>query len=101
PPPFRRNQFGGTIAGPVITDRTFFFTAYEGMREALTRTTSNVVPTDDAKKGIGVGPNGTNVTPVAKVVPFLTYFPSPTPSGRRFADGITAEYIFPASQPTR
>src|SRR6266851_4093844 len=39
PPPFRQNQFGGTVGGPVTipalyhgTDRTFFFAAYEGYR---------------------------------------------------------------------
>src|SRR4029077_3778661 len=32
-PPFRRNQFGGTAGGPIKRDRTFFFAAFEGMRE--------------------------------------------------------------------
>ncbi len=38
-PRFDRNQFGGTLSGPIAHDRTFFFAAYEGLRldQAITR----------------------------------------------------------------
>src|SRR6185503_7202853 len=32
PPPLRQNQFGGSIGGPVLESRTFFFASYEALR---------------------------------------------------------------------
>ena len=34
-PPGQINQFGGTIGGPIVKDRAFFFGAYEGQRSDL------------------------------------------------------------------
>ena len=32
-PAYRRNQFGGTVGGPIKKDRAFFFASYEAMRQ--------------------------------------------------------------------
>ncbi|MEW6208010.1 MAG: TonB-dependent receptor [Acidobacteriota bacterium] len=32
-PPFKRNQFGGAVGGPILKERTFFFFSYEGLRQ--------------------------------------------------------------------
>jgi hypothetical protein len=33
PAPYRRNQFGGNLGGPLLKNRTFFFFSYEGLRQ--------------------------------------------------------------------
>ncbi len=43
-PPFHLNQFGGSFAGPIQHDRTFFFAAYEGYRQDLGQTLIGYVP---------------------------------------------------------
>lgn len=32
-PPFHLNQYGGSLGGPIVRDKTFFFLAYEGYRQ--------------------------------------------------------------------
>lgn len=39
------NQFGGSLGGPLIKDRTFWFVAYEGQRERVGIPSENAVPT--------------------------------------------------------
>ena len=38
PPPFRLNQFGGSLGGPIVKDKTFFFANYESLFQRLTIT---------------------------------------------------------------
>ncbi len=44
-PMLRYNQFGGTVGGPIIKNRTFFFFAYEGLREEVPTVVTTSVPT--------------------------------------------------------
>ena len=50
-PEFKRNQFGASIGGPIISNRTFFFGNYEGLRERRGRTDVLRVPNADARRG--------------------------------------------------
>lgn len=42
---FQRNQFGFTLGGPVIRNRTFFFGGYEGLRQRVQQARAATVPT--------------------------------------------------------
>jgi len=48
-PPFRRNQFGAAIGGPIQKNKTFFFTNYEGFRQVLHETSVALVPDAQAR----------------------------------------------------
>src|SRR5262249_48843675 len=69
PPPFKRNQFGGVLGGPIKKDKTFFFGGYEGLRQGLGTTLIANVPTPLARQG--VLPGGIVVPVNPAVVPYL------------------------------
>ena len=43
-PQFNLNQYGGSLGGPIVKDRTFFFFTYEGLRQVLGQTLPGLVP---------------------------------------------------------
>lgn len=62
----RQNDFGGTLGGPIIRDKTFFFFSYEGLRLRLPQTVLTTVPDLLARQ-----------TAVPAMQPFLNAFPLP------------------------
>ena len=44
-PPYRQNQFGGTLGGPLRKDKAFLFGSYEGLRIRLGNSFVSTVPT--------------------------------------------------------
>ena len=79
-PAFRRNQFGGSLGGPIKKDKAFFFFNYEGLRNRQGLTQIATVPDADARRGILPGLAPITVSP--QVQQLLSYYPLPTiPSG--------------------
>ena len=80
-PPFRRNQFGGALGGPIRKNKLFLFGNYEGFRQALALSSVSVVPNAQAR--LGLLPNATTgvYTQVANVnpamLPFFNLWPQP------------------------
>ncbi len=49
--PFKQNQFGGTLGGPIFKNKTFFFADYQGTRVRESQTFISTVPTGAERTG--------------------------------------------------
>jgi hypothetical protein len=99
-PEFKRNQFGGTIGGPINRDKTFFFAGAEFLRERLGRSILTTVPDQKARQGIltSRNPDGTIVDTTVgvndAVRPYLDAFPLPNGAPLDGGIGNLAQYFF-------
>lgn len=80
-PPFRMNQFGVNVGGPIKKGRTFFFLDYEGIRQVLDTTVIGFVPTQAYR------------SQVAATSPVLASLLSAWPQGTVPVDSVTNELI--------
>ncbi|MGH8648841.1 MAG: hypothetical protein ACREUP_05990, partial [Burkholderiales bacterium] len=83
--PFRRNQFGGTLGGPIIRDKTFFFGNYEALRQARSNSIVATVPTVAAKQGHLVSGD---ISVNTAIQPYLALYPDPQ---RILTDKVTGQ----------
>ncbi|TAM81496.1 MAG: hypothetical protein EPN47_12120 [Acidobacteria bacterium] len=79
-PPFRLNQFGGSVGGPIRKNRTFFFADYEAIRQNLKSTV------------IGFVPNLAYRNQVATTSPVLAPLLNSWPVGQTHIDSLTDQW---------
>jgi len=84
--PLVYNQFGGSLGGPIIKDKLFFFGVYEGYRQRRALTVSGQVPTAEFRARA--------IAAVPAYRPFFDLFPLPASAP---AGAITAFYVTNAS----
>src|ERR1700731_2862550 len=94
-PPFKRNQFGGAIGGPIFKNRTFFFADYEGIRQSKGITTVTFVPSQNARNGI-LSTGNVTVDPAAAA--YLTFYHLPNNGPAPGSNGDLGIYTFPGQQ---
>src|SRR5712691_1952944 len=84
-PPYKRNQFGGAVGGPIVKNRTFFFADYEANRSNKGISTVATVPSVVARTGALCSnpdnPNNLctpfNVTVDPSAQAYFTFYPTP------------------------
>ncbi len=95
-PPFRRNQFGASLGGPILKGRTFIFGDYEGLRSSTGVTQVDTVPSAAALAGnLSTGQIQVDRT----VFSFASAF-YPLPNGPLLGAGDTGIFNFSGQQIT-
>ena len=85
--PFHNNQFGGSIGGPIVKDKTFFYLDYEGQRENVGVVSLACVPTLDqiSQAQTNVLNGGGTVSPVGQAI--VNFYPH---NPANYISGVTS-----------
>src|ERR1700754_2874446 len=79
-PPFRQNQFGFTVGGPIVKNKVFFFVDYEGLRRTRNNTFLATFPTATQLSG-----NFAGLPPIIDPVTRAPFVGNIIPQGRQSA----------------
>ncbi|PYV07188.1 MAG: hypothetical protein DMG07_29370, partial [Acidobacteria bacterium] len=89
-PPFKQNQFGASLGGPLRRDRTFFFGDFEGIRLRQAQTFTSIVPTAAMKAG-----NFAGVAAIFDPVTHTRFANDVIPEGRMDPPGGRLARLYP------
>ncbi|MDQ3347048.1 MAG: hypothetical protein M3545_03680 [Acidobacteriota bacterium] len=111
-PPLEDRRYGGSLGGPLVKGRTFFFGLFEARRDRGTTNVTRTVPTASLKQGIlqfrdaggnvqtinprDLDPRGVGANPL--ILQLLALYPAPNDSS--VGDGLnTGGFTFDAATP--
>jgi hypothetical protein len=92
---FHRNQFGGTIGGPIRKDRAFFFFSYQGYRQRRPETTSDCFCASPGTVHVFSNAQRSGIFPDVPSSTDVSPFPLVGESGATFAAETPYSVIFP------
>ena len=95
PPPFKRNQFGATLTGPIHKDTSFFMVSFEALRDRLSETQVDHFPDAVARAGQLLDAKGQPIPVALSVQPYLALYPIPnaTPLGGGIAENRATVFL--------